>query len=113
MRGVTLVELILALVVFSLLSLAVLTLLPSSMLAVKKADVHLRADALAESLLEHYRVQPFGTLAGETLPYEEPFSRRLDVTPRGSRLKELKVTVSWEDGRRSVVHSVLVVNLPR
>lgn len=119
-RGMNIIEAMIALGVMSLLIMAILSLLPTARIAVKRAQIRICADAEAQSRLEELRSQAFDTLAtGDlgTITHEglPEFKRDLEVIPAGPQSKELRVTVRWEWSGHpmSVKHCLIVSSLPR
>lgn len=121
MRGITLVEVIISLLIASLVLLAALTLLPSSLLAVRRADTQLRAEALAQSVLEQQRSQPFQSLVVDS-GYQQDvgeFRAEIQVLRAGDAdpavARQIRVTVRWTQRRRAleVQRSLVVTHLAR
>lgn len=115
-RGITLVEVILALLIVSLVLLAALTLLPSSLVAVRRSETQLRAEALAQSVLEQQRSLPFTALVLDSsyaqdvgdLRAEVSILRAADADP--ARAKQIRVSVGWTyKQRRLKLERALVV----
>ena len=114
------IEVMIALGVLSLLIMAILSLLPTARIAVKRAQIRICADAEAQSRLEELRSTDFGSLETRslgtiTLEGLPEFKRDLEVIPSGPQAKELRVTVRWEWSGHpmSVKHCLIVSSLPR
>ncbi len=111
----------------SMLTILILNLYPSSVMATRQAEQAQRADRIAQSVLSQAMSRPFASLAlglNETFPDETRggivYRSTLEVLPlpAGSDpelARALKVTVNWEDRgkQRQVVHEVWVPKIPR
>ena len=107
MRGLTLIETIIASCLLGLVILGVFTLLPSSLIAVRSAEHRIRADSLAQEWLEKLREKPFENLALGPLAPQPPAETWAGVTFHTSvevyqppaadvdLLKRMRVTVNW------------------
>lgn len=115
-RGFSLIETILATFVLSLITMAVFNIFPSSVMAVKRGEMELEADSLAQQQLEECRARPFDTLTVGPLPAVAPvtvtgttFAIRGRVRPvAGSsvdHLKAIEVTVEWTHSAKS--HTII------
>ncbi|MHB2019229.1 MAG: type IV pilus modification PilV family protein [Candidatus Xenobia bacterium] len=67
-QGFSLIEVIFAASLLSLVMLMMFNLYPSSLLTIRQAEHRLEATALAQSILEQYRAGPFSTLTTILLP---------------------------------------------
>ena len=104
-RGVSLVEMLVTLAVLVLVLLALFTLIPASLLLVKRAELRMRASALAQTILEQQSARPYTQIAlgpaqlNAVVSDKVEFSPRLEVNPVGTRppecAKELVVTLTW------------------
>lgn len=111
-RGFSLIETILATFVLSLITMAVFNIFPSSVMAVKRGEMELEADSLAQQLLEEYRSKPFETLTlgpGPALPPVSVAGTTFEVQARvnsvvgsdANHLKAVEVTVDWTHSAKS------------
>lgn len=108
MRGLTLIETIIASCLLGLVILGVFTLLPSSLVAVRSAEHRIRADALAQEWLETLRERPFEKLTLGALSPQPAAQDWVGVTFRTQvevyqlpaadvdLLKRIRVTVNWK-----------------
>ncbi len=123
-HGFALLEVIFAAFILSLTCLAVLTILPGSILAEKRAQNRMAAEALALADLERARVIAFGSLdaapARKVTLNQTEFTVLRTVTLEPPRLKKLRVTASWEEAgwtassaRREIVMEGYVVDVRR
>ncbi|MBI3929145.1 MAG: type II secretion system protein [Armatimonadetes bacterium] len=103
-RAFTIAETILATFILSIVMMTLFNIFPTSSMAVKKAEVRLRADNLAQSALEEYRSRGFDSLVLDTiddLGTSEAGGVRYSTTITTSAgtnalLKRLVAEVSWE-----------------
>lgn len=125
--GISLLELILALGLLFLLVIAVLGVLPGSMLAIRSSEARQKAECLAQSILEERRAAPFETLQPAPSQQLDPvqggegltFRPTIEIvslpgaSPGG--LREVRVEVTWEDasGSRRVARSMVICDSPR
>lgn len=123
-KGLSLVETLFSFWVTCFIVLAVINLFPSSMLAVRRGENEILANARAQSVLEEVRTQPFESLelghtTRETVygPDQTEYVTGVDVLKEDgsevARLKRLKVTVSWQyrQETRTVVQELLLCNV--
>lgn len=104
-RGLSLLETIVSGFILSLIVIFMVSLFPSSMIAIQKSESKLEADALASTLIEEVRYQPFDSMAalppgavkrGKTnLTYSTEVEEIPGSDPR--YLKVVRVTVDWEE----------------
>jgi prepilin-type N-terminal cleavage/methylation domain-containing protein len=108
--GFTLLEMMLALVLFATASIAMMELLHRSQAGSTDGENLLIATHLAQARLEELRTTSYGSLADQiktplSVPYAR-FSREVDVTERYTDLTEIIVRVYWnvpgEDTETSV-----------
>lgn len=111
-KGFSLIETVLATFVLSLITMAVFNIFPSSVMAIKRGEMELEADSLAQQQLEEYRARSFDSLALGNAPLTSPVtlsgtafqvSTRVAAVP-GSNVDHLKavvVTVDWTHSARS------------
>lgn len=111
-RGFSLIETILAAFIFSLITMAVFNIFPSSVMAVKRGEMELEADSIAQRILEEHRAKPFdelvltgpAPLAAETLAGTkfEPFLE-IDSVPGSleESLKAVRVEVRWSHSAKN------------
>ena len=111
-RGLTLVEMILAVFLLSEVMMMLFNLYPSSLASVARSDQTVQADLIAQSLLDNAQANPFASLTAgysQDLPAQTlngtSYSPHMDVLTVASRdpslLLSLRVTVSWS------VHAIL------
>lgn len=111
-RGFTLAETILSAFVISLVLMALFNIFPSSAMAVKRAEMQLIADSMAERHLEQYRAAPFDSLVvgpAPAVPVEPvrgtDFATTIEVVnvPPSDPdvLKGVRVTVAWTHSGKS------------
>lgn len=111
-RGFSLVETVLATFVLSLITMAVFNIFPSSVMAVKRGEMELEADSLAQQQLEEYRARPFDSLVLGNAPAIPPVtvgdtafavSTRVAAVPDSDvdHLKAVVVTVDWTHSAKS------------
>jgi Tfp pilus assembly protein PilV len=128
-RGLTLVEIIFAAALLSLTFLAVLNVVPTSVIAEKRAQNRVVADALAQNQIERARAVPFSQLAADGVERalgthtvnKTVFRVSQTVTEASAthRLKDVVVTVTWDDpgvrgnGTRRVTARAMVFNETR
>jgi prepilin-type N-terminal cleavage/methylation domain-containing protein len=120
-KGFTLVETVFSLSLIALVIMMVFNLFPSSSMAVHRSKQELHAASLAQARLEELRSQPFPQLlpGASPLPVVEldgvKYARRQEIARKNDRLTDLKVTVTWTDGRRdhTLTQEAYVARLPR
>ncbi|MEW6279815.1 MAG: type II secretion system protein [Candidatus Eremiobacterota bacterium] len=121
-RGMSLVELIVALALFAVIATALCTLFPASFLSIRRAEAETGARSQAQSLLEQRRCLRFDQLVPgtpETLPVAAlgslKFERQFQVVELRPGVKQLRATVAWtvRGVRRQVVETVVVADVPR
>lgn len=108
-RGLSLLEVIFAGALLSLTFMAILNIVPTSVIGEKRSQNKVVADALAQSRLERARAIPFNQLVADGVdhPVDPPgavynrtafrITERIeDASPTG-RLKRVSVTVTWND----------------
>ena len=122
MRGLSLIETLLAVVILLLAVIMCFSLLPSAWLAVNQGEQRIFAGTLAQSILEQQQVYAFDSLAPATLPPVEQggatFRPVVTVQPQpgpSPRLKVVTVRVNWESRRiqRSVFRQRTMCRVPR
>ncbi len=113
MKGTTLAETILALLLVSLLVVFVATLFPGSITTIQYGAERFQADGWAQTLVEEQMQAPFSEL---TAGKRETLSATLDgrsyqalleiLEGDSARMRRIRATVTWESrGReRKVVH---------
>lgn len=115
-RGFTLIETILATFILSLITMAVFNIFPSSVMAVKRGEMELQADSIAQQYLEECRAQPWEELVvGPAVALPQVTSAGTVFRPRlrvlavpGSdvnHLRAVRVTVDWTHSAKS--HSMV------
>lgn len=120
----TLIESVVAATVLGLTAIFLLTLLPSGLLSLRRANQRTQAAALADSLLAEYRLKdlaslPLGAQSGLTpVPIEGVEYRRLLTleTVGGlpqARLLRAEVRFTNADRERTVTRQVVVSLMPR
>ena len=125
-RAIHLIESLVALAVLSLILVAVFTLMPASILAVKKGEVSLRADTLAQSVLERTRAQSYPGLALDSITVDPPllqdgvqYTAHLGiysvdgVASEREKLLRVEVTGSFRSHPFLVRHEQVVCNVRR
>ncbi len=111
-RGVSLLETILAGFIISLVTMAVFNIFPTSAMAVKRGEMQLLADAIAERELEQLRVAPFDSLAlgpGPAVAPETRYGTTFNTAITISRvpgsdedvLKRATVVVTWTHSNKN------------
>ncbi|MBI3928496.1 MAG: hypothetical protein HY319_23340 [Armatimonadetes bacterium] len=101
-RGISLIETLIGISILLLAVVLMMSLLPSSWLAVHRGEQRLVAANLAQSLLEEQRSVPFEELDSGALPRvttaHQVFEPLLEVepVPGKPRLKLVRVRVRWE-----------------
>ncbi len=116
MRGLSLLETVVATFLFLLVVVLVMNLFPSSLFSLQQAELKQRAERLCQSRLNEQRVRKFSSLVSTALPVEECFTPVLEVLPHpGTNLKILRVTVTWQERNqtRKVSREVWVTDVPR
>jgi len=123
MRGLSLLETVVATFLFTLVTVLVMNLFPSSLFSLQQAELKQRAERLCQSRLNEERVRKFSsfTLNSSTpLPAEEWEGHKLtpvlEVLPHaGTALKILRVTVTWRERNqtRKVSREVWITDVPR
>ncbi len=124
--GFSLIETVVAIFLLSLLTVVLLNLYPSSVLAVRRAEQIQTADSLAQSVLSQAASRPFSSLlvgANEALPetevggqtYQATLSIRAVAGADVETLKALQVTVRWSERNKSreVSHEIWVPRIQR
>lgn len=111
-KGVHLLEVIVASALFFLVSIFLLTLLPSSQWAGRKAENRLLAETYLDSEIENLRGKPFGELVDGPQPTYQVESRGVSYevkTEIGTEtgvdsafVKRVEVTVTWQEGERTL-----------
>lgn len=106
-NGFQLVEVIVAASVLFLMSFFLLNLLPTSQLAISKAERRLTAESIAYSLLEELRVAPFSSLITGAQQFEPErngnvtFLRMVEITEiegtDPNLVKQVNARVTWEE----------------
>ncbi len=97
-KGFTLVEVMVALVLFSIVSLAIASQLVFPTAMISENAQYSQAIALAQQALEDLRAVPYDSIDDglETVTWKGiPFTVSWDVE-EGEGTKEIQVTVSWE-----------------
>lgn len=123
-RGLSLIETMIAAAVLFLVVSILLNLLPSSLLAIKRAEQRIQAGNIAQSILEEQRGVRFDSLAAGTPRVFDPvqvagmsYEPVLEVEddPEVAGVKKLKVTVRWRQRDRdySVVRELTLCRVPR
>ncbi|MGE0495421.1 MAG: prepilin-type N-terminal cleavage/methylation domain-containing protein [Vulcanimicrobiota bacterium] len=123
-RGFTLVESVVAATVLGLTAIFLLTLLPSGLLSLRRANQRTQAAAVADSLLAEYRLKDLASLplgaqgALAPLPIEGvEYRRALTLeTVAGlpqARLLRAEVRFTNADRERTVTRQVVVSLMPR
>ena len=105
-RGVTLIEVIVAVALLAIIALGLTTTLISAQQTLRVSEQWMRATQLAAEGLEQSR-------AGHSLTaVPDGFTRSVLVTPWNNHagLRRLEVTVSWDDG---APHSLQLTTLAR
>ncbi len=111
-EGFSLAETIFATFVISLVMMTLFSLFPSSALAVKRAEMTVLADSIAEQHLEIYRAEAFDaltlsgpvnlspqTIKGVTF---QPVVEIVQVPPSDpDLLKSVRITVDWSHSRHN------------
>lgn len=123
MRGLSLLETVVATFLFTLVVVLVMNLFPSSLFSLQQAELKQRAERLCQSRLNEQRVKKFSshTLNSTTpLAVEEWEGHRLtpalEVLPHpGTELKILRVSVTWKERNqtRKVSREVWITDVPR
>lgn len=118
-RGFSLLETVLATFIMSLITMAVFNIFPSSVMAVKRGEVELQADAIAQQILEEHRAKPFEELViGPAIALPQvtlggtvfrPGVRVFEVgsganAANPDHLKAVRATVDWTHS--SISHSL-------
>ena len=131
--GFSLIETVVAVTLFLLTMLVVLTLMPSAWLGVKSGGERLFANNLAQSRLDELRAAEFTSYTvGEILPptvdqgaeyhtfldieyYKDPPPSRTQCLPQDALVKVLILEVRWQTqrGRQLTRRKVSVCKLPR
>lgn len=99
--------------------LSLFRLMSSAYLAFAVGEQKLTAGALAQSLLEEQRSGDFDTLATADLANvtvgNTTYTRRVEVTPQGPLLKQVRTVVTWDSrrGKGKLVRRSSVCRLPR
>lgn len=111
-KGFHLLEVIVASALFFMVSVFLLTLLPSTQWAGRKAENRLVAETFLNSEIENLRGMPFGLLVDGPRPVYQVRNREVDYqvttevgTEPGtdpSLVKRVVVRVSWEEGERTL-----------
>lgn len=123
MRGLSLLETVVATFLFTLVVVLVMNLFPSSLFSLQQAELKQRAERLAQSRLNEQRARKFSSLvlnSSTPLTAEDWEGHKLkpvlEVLPHaGTDLKILRVTVTWEERNqiRKVSREVWVTDVPR
>lgn len=103
-RGFTLVETIFSTLFISLTVLAIVNLFPGAYLSVKKSEVQLQADLLANSLMDEMRNRPWSQLVDGPFTSAEPifgdvnydgitYYSKVVVREEAATLKHVKVEI--------------------
>lgn len=123
--GLSLLETVLSVFIFSLVVLLLFELLPTSLLAVRRAEQRQLAGHLAASLAAERMARPFQGLAEGIEPLDPVTSEGVEFTPtvevfrlpdfEPERLKGIRVTVTWQERGKTwtVRREVLVSGVRR
>jgi hypothetical protein len=109
--GVTLAELVITVTLFGFIIMLLFNLYPSSIGALKHAQLLFESSGLAQSKLEEIRRQPFTVLDNPPGPINDAFSdgttyqlkydkidmKLLDSTINTDMLKGIRITISWKE----------------
>lgn len=102
-----------------LTTLALFRLMSSAWLAFAVGEQKLTAGALAQSLLEEQRSRDFDALTTAYAPDvtvgNTVYTRKVEVTPQGPLLKQVRTVVSWDSrrGRAILVRRSSLCKVPR
>jgi len=102
-----------------LTALALFKLMSSAWLAFAVGEQKLTAGALAQSLLEEHRSGDFDALASAQLApvtiNRTEYSRKVEVTPRGPLLKDVRTVIGWDSrrGKGQLVRRSTLCKVPR
>jgi len=121
-RGLSLIETIFATFILGLVGMALISVLPTSVMAEKRSQNRIMGENVAMSLLERYRVESFDALAdGDVdLPDRPPVNgvafkvHRTVTLSTSGRLKRVRLAVSWDEagwGRGQSTRQVVVEGL--
>lgn len=128
-RGVTLIETVVAATLLSLGILVALSLLPATHALTNRGRFRIYALSLAQSLIEEQRQRPWGSIS--SLPYTyspEPtvmqgtgtvFTPSVEVLAvpgqSSDQLRKVRVTVNWKErtGSQQVQHESTLARVPR
>lgn len=124
-RGITVMEILVAAAIFMLAFAALLNVLPASLVAERRSQVRVQADAIAQSVLEDALATPFQKLHDHPLPdvtvNSLVYHVESQVTSVDRFLKQINVTVTWDEpgyasseaGKRTIALRSLVSNVRR
>lgn len=124
-RGLSLLETVLSVFILSLVVLLLFELLPTSLLAVRRAEQRQLAGHLAASLIAERMATPFQSLPLGIEPLDPIVSEGIEFTPtievfrlpdyEPEKLKGVRVTVTWRERGKSwtVQREVLVSGVRR
>lgn len=125
MRGLTLIEVIVSILILSLVLIFVLNLFPSAMAAARQGEQLVCADNIASSLLDDYASRPFSQLVVGIDYLEEQKFDNIAYRPRvetleipgtdPENLKAIRALVEWEFRGQTRVsrHELWVANVRR
>ncbi|HXE73734.1 MAG TPA: hypothetical protein VNO81_13815 [Candidatus Nitrosotenuis sp.] len=126
-RGLSLAETILAGFVLSILMIAMFDIFPASAVAVRRAELQLQADAIAQKYLETWRSKDFADLATGPVspPPEEELYKDVVFRPAvevftvpgasADYLKGVRVSVSWQYREKTfqITHEAWICNVEK
>jgi len=125
-RGFTILETIFAALLLGITGMALLNILPTSVLAEKRAQNRMQADSVALSMLEDARVQPFNAVldrekaVADNEGTEFKAHQTVSTDPANAYLKRVRIVVQWEEAGwshgarvREVTLEGLIVRLNR
>lgn len=120
MRGLSLVETVVSLGVFSLLVVFLIALVPSLSRSGKRAEMEMQAGTIAQSYLETQRAANFESLASGSLPTLQrgrlTFDSELLVFPTVSdEARRVRVVVSLRDSQQpfTTFRETVICRVPR
>ena len=125
MKGLSLLETVVAGALVLLLGVALLSAMPTALWAISQSEALVQADQVAQSTLDTQQARPFAqqvwgsVCLPEVRGAEGVFHPELEVFPIPDAdpelLKGLRVKVWWEarGGRRQVIHELWISGLPR
>ena len=101
-RGFTLLEIVMALAIFAVGLVGLLSLFPVGFQVSKRASDLTEATIYAQEKIEDLKKDGYGIPPGTTIgSFDSRFSWSLDVSILSTGLKEIKLTVNYTEGGKS------------